>query len=1795
MAAGQETRAGRRAFEPVAIIGMRGRFPGADDLDRFWQNLASGTESITRLSPDDMRAAGVPDEVMSLPGYVNAAPLLGDVDRFDAEFFGFSARDASLTDPQHRLFLETAWEALEDAGYDPAAFAGPIGVFGGCELSTYLYQLAQNPEVLGYIDGMQLMVTNDKDHLCTQASYRLNLRGPSLVVQTTCSTSLVAVTLACESLQTHRCDMALAGGVTVRVPQRGGYFYVAGSILSPDGHCRPFDARAQGTIVGSGVGIVVLRRLGDALADGDTIRGVILGFGLNNDGSDKVGYTAPGVRGQTAAIASAFEMADVSPESIGYVEAHGTGTILGDPIEVSALTEVFRAHTERRGFCGIGSVKSNVGHLSCASGVAGLIKAVLTMEHGAIPPTVHYRQPNPALELTASPFYVAAELLPWQRGDGPRRAAVSAFGVGGTNAHVVLEEAPTGETSGPGRTHQLLVMSARSETALDAMTARLASHLTRHPGHRLADVAYTLHVGRRAFRYRRSLVVGEDRAATVTALRSGGLEAVPAGELVPPVVFMFPGQGSQYPGMGADLYQAEPVMRRTVDECCEFLVPHLGMDLRDVLFPAPGRAETAAAELRDTALAQPALFVVQYALAALWRSWGVRPAAMIGHSIGEFVAATFAGVMNLEDALRLLTRRGRLISALPPGSMLGVMAAVEEVMDLLDDGVCLAADNAPGLCVLSGPFPAIDKVEDVLAARSVPVRRLNTSHAFHSSMMDPILAEFESLAAGVPQGRPEIPYVSTLTGDWADGPPPPGHWSAQIRSPVRFAPGLRTLMTLGSPAGPDAVYLEVGPGRSLGTFAARAARAAGQADTTVPVLASLPAATEQGTGTETMLKSLGRLWERGAPVDWDGLHAGHRRRRVSLPTYPFERQSYWVGRPNRPGTDSPPEVRDPADWFSRPSWKESWNDAPPGDATATSPERLCGATILVLDDGKGVGERIVEVLREVGAHPLVARRDGRPGHPVHGLAVDPGRADQLTELVATAYSASSPLGGVIDCWSTAPPAATGLDEAAVVSLLAPLRLGVAVASRPGDRPIPLVLVRRGSAAVSDDDVLDPPRSLGIGAAKVLPQEYPGLRVAHIDVDDAPDVAEQVVRELAAGATESEVALRHGRRYIRVYEPVTIPDTSPPLGLPPNPVILITGGLGYIGLTVAEAVFSELGARLVLVSRSQLPPSQEWQAMSESPGTSPEQRAVLRRLTLMSAERDDVLVVAAELGDQAAVSAAIDTAVSRFGAIDMVIHGAANISPHAFGPVSDTGPSVVAAQLSPKITGLLHLIEAMRGREPRRWVVHGSISSVLGGLGLAAYAGANAALEALAARGASRGEDWLVIGWDAWDNAGEAQNLAGHQAIQPAEGREVFLRLLGAQVGQAVVVSVYDLESRIDSWVRFDGLSRPDGSAHPRPNLSTIYVAPATATEKDLADIWASQLGLSSVGVHDRFFDLGGHSLLAVQVAAEIRNRLGAEVPVLELFKTPTIAELAPIVEQARAGEGAAVPQTPAADPPEPGPPAGDVEDAVPAAEEEDSPGAVAKSGYRAFYDDVSRRLAATGAGQASFFLNYGYVSRGQGDQAPLKVPAGEFNPNSIRLVLELVGPTPLQDRRVVDVGCGRGGTAALLAARLEARVLGIDLSPEAIAFCRQAHTHPYVSFKVGDAEHLPVEGNSCDVVTNLESSHTYPDMRAFLCEVQRVLRPGGWFLHSDLLPGGRWQEVQAILAALGLILEADRDITANVLASCDEIASGRGAAFGAPSAAIDNFLAVPGSPVYEQMRTGAWEYRLARWRVRSET
>jgi acyl transferase domain-containing protein/thioesterase domain-containing protein/acyl carrier protein len=888
----------------IAVIGMAGRFPGAPGLDGFWHNLSNGVESIATLTDAELLAAGVSPKLLANPRYVRARGRLDGVADFDASFFGMSPREAATTDPQHRIFLECAWEALEHGGVDPARFPGSIGVYGGAAEGGYLlHHLAPNRPLMESLGALSPVIGNDKDHLTTRVAYKLDLRGPSITIQTACSTSLVAVQLACQALLGYQCDAALAGGVSVTFPQGTGHLHQPGNILSPDGRCRAFDAAAQGTVAGDGAGVVLLRRLADALADGDPILAVILGAAVNNDGSAKVGYTAPSVDGQAEVIAMAHAVAGVSPESMSYVEAHGTGTALGDPIEIAALTQAFRAGTEARGFCGIGSLKPSIGHLNTAAGIASLIKTVLALQHESLPASLNFETPNPAIDFASSPFVVNAARTPWPRGAAPRRAGVSSFGFGGTNAHVVVEEAPLPPAVEPSRPLQLLVVSARTPAALEAATANLAEHLDRHSEQDLADVAHTLESGRRAFAHRR-VVLAAGSSDAAAALRDPSRASTGEAEsAAPKVAFLFPGQGAQHPGMGADLHRSEPVYRAVVDECAAILSPLLGLDIRRILHD---RGSDSAAALAGTALAQPALFVTEMALARLWMSFGIRPDAMIGHSLGEYVAACLAGVFSLGDALALVTARGRLMATSAAGAMLSIDLAEEEVRPLLGQALSLAALNAPTSVVVSGPEAAIAHLEARLAERGAVSRRLRASHAFHSASMDPLLAAFAAEVSKVRLHAPKIPYLSSVTGAFitAAEATDPGYWARHLRATVRFSPGLRAVAE-------GRTLLEVGPGRALTALAGRHGLAA---------ISTLGAAGGRPSDHESLLAAVGQLWISGARVDWSGVRAGEARRRVHLPTYPFERQRHWIELPSFVAAEPAPapdlDLAAEAEWLS---------------------------------------------------------------------------------------------------------------------------------------------------------------------------------------------------------------------------------------------------------------------------------------------------------------------------------------------------------------------------------------------------------------------------------------------------------------------------------------------------------------------------------------------------------------------------------------------------------------------------------------------------------------------------------------------------------------------------------------------------------------------------------------------------------------------------------------------------------------------------------------------------------------
>lgn len=879
----------RRSSERVgvAIVGMAGRFPGASNVDELWRNLLDGLDTTSAFDASELDPS-VPTELRSDPHYVARRGILADAALFDAAFFGLTPKEAALTDPQQRVLFEVAWEALECAGYVPEKFAGSIGVFAGKYNNTYYSQnIVTRPDLVAELGEFQVMVANEKDYVATRLSHRLDLTGPSISIHTACSTSLVAVAQAAKSLERGECDMALAGGVAITVPVKSGHVYQEGAMLSADGHTRTFDADASGTVFSDGAAMLALKRLDDALADGDAIYAVIRGCGVNNDGGRKASFTAPSVEGQAKVIAMALADAGVEPTDIGYVEAHGTATPLGDPIEVEALDLAFRRDGQPRHYCKLGSVKSNVGHTVIAAGATGLIKAALSLKHSVIPKTAHFRLPNPKLDLKNSAFDIVGENTPWPAGPKKRFAGVSSFGVGGTNAHVVIEEAPEPPPRTLADKARLLLLSARTPAALSQVEKRLALWLQTHPNSELADVAWTLHAGRREHAERRALVVSSLTEA-VEAL--GKSEASPrrASAVSPEVAFMFPGQGAQQLCMGGGLYESHAEFRAHVDECLGMLDEKTRSDLRQLVFET--RAEGVSEErLAQTSCAQPALFIVEYSLARLWQSFGVKPSALLGHSVGEFVCAVLAGVMPLADAMLLVAERGRRMQAQPEGDMLSVRLPAATLQARLFGALTVASDNAPSLCVAAGPRAEIEQLAQQLDQDGIVCRRLHTSHAFHSSMMDPVVAPFQEIVTRIPLSAPRIPIASTVTGEWLSDEQArdPAYWAQQLRLPVLFRQALSTLA-----AEPSRVLLEVGPRGTLATLARqqlgnRAERA---------ILASLEKVEQS---ERSLLAAAGELWKRGVALDARVVH-GDQARRLALPSYPFEHRRYWIDKQAAP-------------------------------------------------------------------------------------------------------------------------------------------------------------------------------------------------------------------------------------------------------------------------------------------------------------------------------------------------------------------------------------------------------------------------------------------------------------------------------------------------------------------------------------------------------------------------------------------------------------------------------------------------------------------------------------------------------------------------------------------------------------------------------------------------------------------------------------------------------------------------------------------------------------------------------
>ena len=1369
----------------IAIVGMALRVPGAATADAFWENLKNGVESIVRLDEATLLAAGESPETLRNPAYVPACGPLADMKMFDGEFFGFSPKESAILDPQHRHFTELCWEALENAGHTPDKFDGQIGVFGGCGMGSYFYfNVCSNRELVESVGLFLLRHTgNDKDFLSTRVAYVLDLRGPAVNVQTACSTSLVATHLACQSLLSGESDLALAGGSTILFPHMRGYLYAEGEVLSPDGHCHAFDHRAQGTVLSSGAGVVALRRLEDAIADGDPIYAVIKGSAINNDGGQKVGYLAPSVDGQAAAMAEAYSVAGVDPATIGYVECHGTGTYMGDPIEISALTQAFRQSTSGTGFCRIGSVKTNIGHLDTAAGVASLIKASLALQNEAIPASLGYESPNPEIGFERTPFVVNAELHPWKRGAKPRRAAVNSLGVGGTNAHVVIEEAPLRKPgSRSKRAHQLLRLSARNNKSLDANARALASHLRANPGLDLADVAYTLEVGRSDMARRRVLVARDlpEAIALLEGSEPARVHGHGVSDAKASVVFMFSGAASQYPAMAVGLHASEPVFRQHFDRGLAALEKRTGRGYREIVFPNESQREAAAEAMQDVSIQLPIIFVLEHALAQLWMSWGVKPDLMIGHSLGENTAACLAGVFSFEEALDLVILRGRLTQRAEAGTMTSVQLPAADLVPLLAGECDLASVNAPELCVASGTFEAIEALEKRLAEKEIEFRRLPISRAGHSRLFDPILKEFGDFLRSLKLRPPQIPFISNRTGRPIrdEEAMDPEYWVGHLRNTVLFGDGIDTVLST-----PGRILIEVGPGQTLCSFA-RQHPASRQGANVIPSLRHR----DDPVGDDAcFLAGLGRVWASGLELDLSRLREGETRRRLPLPAYQWSHQPYFIEATPLAARDEGrgqlERLEDVADWGRRPTWVPVPFERPV--------ERKDETWLLLMDDA-GVGRRL---------HERLAARGERVIRVYEGDAYRKRSADEYTvapELGRTGYDAlikdlvanGQTPSQIVHLWLTTDaerfrPGSSFLHQNIQDGFYSLYFLAQSLAEESLPRPVQISLVSNGMARVDDGDrVLHPEKAIALGPVKVIPRELTQVACRSIDLrlparpeglfgqlssalrERGPAgrtvaldrVAEHLLRELDSPAMNEIVAHREGQRFVRRFDRESLaPAPADALPLRPGGTYLVTGGLGGLALNLAGRLARDLRPQLILLGRTAMPARDAWDEWLRSRGGDDPTGRKIEAVRALEAAGARVEIVAADVTSFEQMNAVARDLRDRLGPVHGIFHVAGIVKDELIQLKVD---SEIEDVFGPKVYGTLVLDSLLETFGSELFVLFSSTSAIAAPPGQIDYAGANAFLDAYAWSRAGSPVRTVSVNWGIWNGIGMVAETFG---------------------------------------------------------------------------------------------------------------------------------------------------------------------------------------------------------------------------------------------------------------------------------------------------------------------------------------------------------------------------------------------------------------------------------------------------
>ncbi|MFT6057629.1 MAG: acyl transferase domain-containing protein/acyl carrier protein [Pseudohongiellaceae bacterium] len=1348
----------------IAIIGMACHLPGALNIKEYWENLRDGVESVQFFTDEELLAAGESARNLAHPNYVRAQPTLENFNRFDASFWGFSPQDAAVTDPAHRLFLEVAYEALEHAGQTAYDSEGRVGVFASSGENLYRMQnLQSNPQLIDDMGAFLVRHTgNCMNFLATRLSYELDLRGPSINVQTACSSTLVGIHMATQSLLGGECDTAIVGGSTVVVPQKRGYIYRDGEILSPDGHCRPFDANSQGTVFGSGAGAVVLKRLEDAITDGDTVHAVIRGTAVNNDGAQKIGFLAPSVDGQAGAISEALTMSGIDAGDVSYIETHGTGTPVGDPIEFEAINQVFREATDKRDYCRIGSVKSNIGHLGEAAGSAALIKVILSLKNKQIPASLNYLAPNPQLDMHDTPFMINSTLTPWKV-DGTRTAGINALGAGGTNAYILVDEAPDLEPSDDSdHALQLLVLSAKTATALNSASRNLAKALKENTELNFADVAHTLQVGRRAYTHRRALAceTKEDAIALLEISDPKRLVDAECSDQSPSLVFMFPGGGAQYSGMGQDLYATEETYREAFDSCMNCLSSELATQVKSLVFAKDEDQKKATKELERPSLTLTSLFATEYSLAKQLLAWGAKPSALIGHSMGENTAACIAGVMRLEDAMKLVLIRGQLFEKSPEGGMLSISLPIEEARQYMPADMDTAAINAPDLCVASGAVTDIDALQSTLESKDIGCHRVRIEVAAHSRILECILDDFRAYLSSITLSPPKIPFTSNLTGSWItdEQATDPNYWVDHLRNTVRFADNVETVLK-----DEPRVLVEIGPGRIL-TNLARAGATPAKA-----IFNSMRHPNEPDSDCEFALRTLGNIWANGVAIDWEQYRGDEMRHRIPLPTYPFERKIYWV-EPGKQTSLTTPEQEDLSkrnsidEWFASVNWHQ--NGQPVLKASVDH-------NWLIFKDDLGVSDALIKQLasnteldKPQSITEVTMGASFSQSADDH-FELDPNCNEHFEHLFSALDDLKNTPDHIVYLW----PASSTPN--ALSSQLAPCFWGLFNLGKmlgELDDPISLTVVSTDMHAIGGQ-ASHPEKSLLIGPVAVLPHEFGHVTTKSIDIHlsnsqagSTSRIVEQISRELLSEATDRFVAYRGNDRLTRKVEAARLDPTEKlnASWLKKDSTVLITGGLGGIALNIAKQLAQQGVKNLVLVSRRGLPNKAEWPTFIEAnPNNSISNK--IRYVQEVESLGTQVIAAKADITDPSAMQKVIEDVSNQYGQINGIIHSAGSMDDQLI--VLKTRESAEAV-INAKVRGAIVLDALFEDKPLDFFVVFSSIASFLGLPGQVDYTAANAFLDAFARERAERASGKTIsINWNAWAQVGmAAESLIDKQAL-----------------------------------------------------------------------------------------------------------------------------------------------------------------------------------------------------------------------------------------------------------------------------------------------------------------------------------------------------------------------------------------------------------------------------------------------